>query len=78
MWPDGRELLVDGVCPGTIASAERGTGGFGYDAVFVPEGGDGRTFAETDAADKHRLSSRGRAFRALLTALEPVDRAERG
>jgi XTP/dITP diphosphohydrolase len=78
VWPDGRELLVDGVCQGTIAPDERGIGGFGYDAVFVPDGGDGRTFAQTDAADKHRLSSRGRAFRALLTALEQIDQTERG
>jgi XTP/dITP diphosphohydrolase len=78
VWPDGRELLVDGVCPGAIAADERGTGGFGYDAVFVPDGGDGRTFAETDAVDKHRLSSRGRAFRALLTALEEIDQPARG
>ncbi len=78
VWPDGRELIVDGVCPGTIASDEQGTGGFGYDAVFVPDGGDGRTFAETVETDKHRLSSRGRAFRALLTALGPIDRPGRG
>ncbi len=77
VWPDGRELLVDGVCDGTIARQARGSGGFGYDAVFVPDGGDGRTFAETDEAAKHRLSSRGRAFRALLTALGPIDGLER-
>lgn len=69
VWPDGQELAVDGVCDGTIATAERGARGFGYDAVFVPDDGDGRTFAEMTDADKHALSHRGRAFRALLAQL---------
>ena len=68
-WPDGRELAVEGVCDGTITAAERGARGFGYDAVFVPDDGDGRTFAEMSDADKHALSHRGRAFRALLAQL---------
>ncbi len=69
VWPDGDELLVEGSCDGTIASVERGTGGFGYDALFVPDGGDGRTFAEIGGEAKQQLSSRGHAFRALLRAL---------
>ena len=68
-FPDGRELLGEGVVEGTITSAARGTGGFGYDPVFRPDGGDGRTFAEMAPADKHALSHRGRAFRALAAAL---------
>ena len=68
-WPDGRELSVEGVCVGRIASHERGTGGFGYDPVFVPLDGDGRTFAEMGEDEKHALSHRGRAFRALAAAL---------
>jgi XTP/dITP diphosphohydrolase len=68
-WPDGRELVVDGVCSGTIARTDRGSGGFGYDPVFVPDDGDGRTFGEMSDAEKHRLSHRGRAFRNLLAAL---------
>jgi XTP/dITP diphosphohydrolase len=68
-WPDGRELAVEGVCEGSIAEAERGDRGFGYDPLFVPSEGDGRTFAEMSAAEKHALSHRGRAFRALLAAL---------
>ena len=68
-WPDGREVAVEGVCEGSISSAERGSGGWGYDSVFVPADGDGRTFAEMTEGDKRRLSSRGRAFRALLEAL---------
>jgi len=68
-WPDGRELAVVGVCEGTITGGERGDVGFGYDAIFEPTDGDGRTFAEMTAADKHALSHRGRAFRALVAAL---------
>ncbi len=47
----------------------RGSGGFGYDPVFVPDGGDGRTFAEMSSAEKNTLSHRGRAFRALAIGL---------
>lgn len=68
-WPDGSELAVDGVCPGTISTAERGARGFGYDPVFIPDEGDGRTFAEMTDAEKNALSHRGRAFRNLLAAL---------
>jgi len=69
VWPDGAELAVDGVCTGTIAVHERGERGFGYDRLFVPDDGDGRTFSEMSEDDKHAVSHRGRAFRALLDAL---------
>ena len=69
VWPDGREVLAEGACDGTIASTERGGRGFGYDPVFIPDDGDGRTFAEMDDAAKHALSHRGRAFRSLLERL---------
>ena len=69
VWPDGREVLAEGVADGTIASSERGGRGFGYDPVFVPNDGDGRTFAEMDEDAKHAMSHRGRAFRALLDGL---------
>ena len=68
-FPDGREVVAEGVMAGTIADAPRGTNGFGYDPVFVPAEGDGRTFAEMTPVEKHRLSHRGRAFRALMAAL---------
>jgi XTP/dITP diphosphohydrolase len=64
-FPDGTEVWAEGVLPGTIATAARGANGFGYDPVFVPEGGDGRTFAEMQPAEKDAISHRGRAFRAL-------------
>lgn len=69
-WPDGTELAVDGVCEGAIVEEERGDGGFGYDSIFAPAEGDGSTFAEMSAADKHAVSHRGRAFRSLLAELE--------
>lgn len=68
-WPDGSELVVHGVCPGTITDVERGDRGFGYDSLFVPDDGDGRTFAEMTDDEKHALSHRGRAFRNLVAAL---------
>ena len=51
-------------------TAPRGSGGFGYDPVFVPDEGDGRTFAEMTADEKHALSHRGRAFRELAAHLD--------
>jgi XTP/dITP diphosphohydrolase len=69
VWPDGREVAAEGVCDGSIATAERGAHGFGYDPLFVPDGGGGRTFAEMSDGEKHALSHRGRAFRRLVDAL---------
>ncbi len=66
--PDGTEVAAEGVVEGTIAPAPRGTDGFGYDPVFVPDDADGRTFAEMGPA-KHGLSHRGRALRALAEKL---------
>lgn len=68
-WPDGRELVAEGVVDGIIANEARGTRGFGYDPVFIPDGHDGRTFAEMAADEKHRISHRGEAFRALAEQL---------
>ena len=66
--PDsGEEQLFEGRCTGTMAAAPRGSGGFGYDPVFVPDddGGDGRTMAELADEEKDAISHRGRAARAL-------------
>ena len=71
-WPDGREVAAIGTVEGTIASSPRGDGGFGYDPVFVPDEGDGRTFAELSPAEKHAVSHRGRAFRTLADGLRVV------
>ncbi len=69
-FPDGREVVAEGAVHGTIATETRGEGGFGYDPIFIPREGDGRTFAEMTAEEKHRLSHRGRAFRALAGRLQ--------
>jgi len=67
-WPDGREVAAIGTVEGSIAEAPRGAGGFGYDPLFVPEDGDGRTFAEM-GDEKHALSHRGHALRTLADGL---------
>ena len=69
IFPDGREVVGDGAVEGVIARAARGDGGFGYDPIFIPIEGDGRTFAELPSEEKHVISHRGRAFRALAAAL---------
>jgi XTP/dITP diphosphohydrolase len=69
VWPDGREVVERGVVEGTIAAAPRGTGGFGYDPIVEPTEGDGRTFAELSPEEKHAISHRARAFRALARHL---------
>ena len=68
-WPSGSELVVEGVCPGRIATSLRPGRGFGYDPLFVPDQGDGRAFSEMTADEKNAISHRGRAFAALLDAL---------
>jgi XTP/dITP diphosphohydrolase len=68
-YPDGSEVIVDGVCAGVITDTERGERGFGYDPLFVPDAGDGRTFAEMTDDEKHLLSHRGLAFTNLLAVL---------
>lgn len=62
--PDGGEHLFEGQCDGVILEAERGSGGFGYDPLFRPDGFE-LSFAEIDAEVKNRVSHRARAMRAL-------------
>jgi XTP/dITP diphosphohydrolase len=66
--PDGSELVGSGVLEGAIARERRGAGGFGYDPIFVPEG-ETRTVAELGDDWKREHSHRGRAARALDTAV---------
>lgn len=68
-WPDGREVVARGEVRGAITTSVRGDAGFGYDPVFTPDEGDGRTFGEMTADEKHALSHRGRAFRVLAESL---------
>lgn len=62
---DGEEHLFEGVCAGTIAPVKSGADGFGYDPIFVPDDGDGRTFAEMTMAEKRGMSHRARATAKL-------------
>jgi len=69
--PDGRERVVEGRMPGRIIREQRGSGGFGYDVVFVADehsaeaDGRGLTSAELEPGEKDRISPRGRALREL-------------
>jgi XTP/dITP diphosphohydrolase len=63
------EIVRTAVWEGSILADARGEGGFGYDPIFVPSDGDGRTAAELSADEKNAASHRGLAFRALADAL---------
>jgi XTP/dITP diphosphohydrolase len=67
--PDGTEVAADGVIEGPICAVAAGQGGFGYDPVFVPAEGDGRTFAQMAPDEKQAISHRGRALRTLVARL---------
>lgn len=63
--PKSHPLVFEGKAYGSISSSVKGSGGFGFDPIFVPIKGDGRTFAEMPPEDKDRLSHRGTAFRSF-------------
>jgi XTP/dITP diphosphohydrolase len=63
--PDGRELVVEGRMDGQVIREVRGSGGFGYDVVFVADDHPGVTTAELSVADKDAISHRGRALREI-------------
>ncbi len=67
VFPNGERIDVRGECPGTIAYQPNGTGGFGYDPIFLVEGG--KSFAELSASEKDAISHRGRALRELAEGL---------
>jgi XTP/dITP diphosphohydrolase len=65
---DGTETQFEGICTGQITSEKRGTSGFGYDPVFVPEGA-GKTFAEMSMDEKNQYSHRKKATEKLVAFL---------
>jgi XTP/dITP diphosphohydrolase len=79
-YVDGQEeRLFEGTCSGTLAPEPRGSGGFGYDPVFLPDdAADGRTMAELSADEKDAISHRGRAARALRAWLQERGTARGG
>ncbi len=64
--------FVGGECAGTIAESERGNSGFGYDSLFIPADGDGRTFAEMNGPEKDAVSHRGRALAQIPELLARI------
>jgi XTP/dITP diphosphohydrolase len=67
---DGSEKkFFEGYCEGRINDSKRGTGGFGYDPLFIPDGYD-KTYAELDPETKNSISHRGRALRKLTEYLK--------
>lgn len=79
-WPDGDEIVAEGVCEGLITDREIGERGFGYDAIFVPDIAPGilrnstpqRTFAEMSMGEKNLVSHRSRALENLLQMLREM------
>jgi XTP/dITP diphosphohydrolase len=70
VWPDGHIKISEGRVNGSIINEMRGSGGFGYDPVFVPDGYS-KTFAELSTPQKNRISHRGRAFKKAAKYLAP-------
>lgn len=64
----GKEYFFEGICNGRIISERRGTNGFGYDPIFIPDGSD-KTFAEMDMAEKNKFSHRKKAMEKLVNFL---------
>ncbi len=73
---EGKEYIFEGIVEGRIISGRRGTDGFGYDPVFIPEGGS-RTFAEMTLDEKNKISHRARAFEKLRSFLDSINRPGR-
>lgn len=69
VFPEGDEIAAHGTCEGTIAVSPKGESGFGYDPWFIPFG-ESRTMAELSAEEKHAISHRGKALRALAEKLD--------
>jgi XTP/dITP diphosphohydrolase len=69
--PGGEDRVVEGRVDGVLVREPRGSGGFGYDPIFLPEASD-RTTAEMSSAEKHAISHRGRAFRALVPVIHDL------
>ncbi len=66
-----REIVTDGICPGKLGEGPRGTNGFGYDPIFIPEGFE-RTYAELSAEEKNKISHRSRAVAQMREVLQDL------
>jgi len=81
-WRESDPRFAEGSCEGSIARAPRGSGGFGYDPLFLVSGQDGKAMAELSETEKNQVSHRGRAVQALRAILlelvnAQLDEAER-
>jgi XTP/dITP diphosphohydrolase len=66
-WPDGEDVVVEGLAPGRLVWPMRGKKGFGFDPMFLPEG-KSETFGEMNPNEKHAISHRADAFAKLIKA----------
>ena len=66
-----KEYQFEGICKGQITASEIGTNGFGYDAIFIPEGSN-KTFAEMSLDEKNKFSHRKKAVTQLITFLKNI------
>ena len=64
-----RKIIAEGVCRGKIGEKISGTGGFGYDPIFIPDESDGRSFAQMSKEEKTSISHRGKSLKALSEAI---------
>ncbi|MCX6120838.1 MAG: RdgB/HAM1 family non-canonical purine NTP pyrophosphatase [Ignavibacteriales bacterium] len=65
----GMEEVTEGICPGSLGEAPRGTNGFGYDPIFIPDGFD-KTYAELTAKEKNLISHRARSFAKMTKVIQ--------
>lgn len=72
---DGKEHFFEGICQGRILATQKGTEGFGYDPVFVPDGAD-KTFAEMSLEEKNRYSHRSKAVAQLVLFLNNLNKTK--
>jgi len=64
-----RKIIARGICRGNISENISGTGGFGYDPIFIPADSDGRSFAQMSKEEKSLISHRGKSLKALSEAI---------
>tara|TARA_B100000676_G_scaffold47995_1_gene46871 strand:+ start:2066 stop:2659 length:594 start_codon:yes stop_codon:yes gene_type:complete len=75
MLSDGTSTWsAEGICRGRIADSARGDGGFGYDPIFIPDEGDGRTFGEWEEGKLSGITHRAKAMNSLAELLKPPSR----
>jgi XTP/dITP diphosphohydrolase len=71
LFLDGKEYQFEGICKGQVTTEKRGSDGFGYDPVFIPDGGV-CTFAEMNIQEKNKFSHRRKALDKMIAFLQPI------